>query len=386
MADEIGEMFAEQLGGVIVPNENSANEAMVVDLSTPEPTPEPTTSTTEETPTENKSSETSTEETQVEAKVENLDNSNRSLNNESSDQPKQEVSPAKDIEQNKKEFLSFVNDQFKTNFDSIDSFNEALSTKKTSFANEQIEKMNTFVSDTGRGIADYIRTQTVDYSKMSNEDVMKVSIKQNNPELTIDEVNILVASKYKTDKDKHSEADQTLGKIELKTDVSKARKELIEMQDKYRTPVENKENSTENEAVRSDWVKDMSSEVDEVDSITFDINDSGEQFTFSLTNDHRKDLVDANSNLNDFFGQYTKESGDWDFDRLNTDMFVLRNFQDIIRSVANQYRSKGTEQVVKDIKNPSFNNEPRQNTGESMSVMDQIDDIIYGENEGLRIR
>tara|TARA_R110002012_G_scaffold194773_2_gene362553 strand:- start:856 stop:2016 length:1161 start_codon:yes stop_codon:yes gene_type:complete len=386
MADEIGEMFAEQLGGEIVPNENSANEAMVVDLSTPEPTPEPTTSTTEETPTENKSSETSTEETQVESKVENLDNSNRSLNNESSDQPEQEVSPAKDIEENKKEFLNFVNDQFKTNFDSLDSFNEALTTKKTSFANEQIEKMNNFVSDTGRGIADYIRTQTVDYSKMSNEDVMKVSIKQNNPELTLDEVNILVASKYKTDKDKYSEADQTLGKIELKTDVAKARKELIDIQDKYRTPVENKENSAENEAVRAEWVKDMSSEVDEVDSITFDINDSGEQFTFSLTDGHRKDLVDANSNLNDFFGQYTKEDGDWDFDRLNTDMFVLRNFQDIIRSVANQYRSKGTEQVVKDIKNPSFNNEPRQNTGKSVSVMDQIDDIIYGENEGLTIR
>lgn len=386
MADEIGEMFAEQLGGEIVPNENSANEAMVVDLSTPEPTPEPTTSTTEETPTENKSSETSTEETKVESKVENLDNSNRSLNNESSDQPEQEVSPAKDIEENKKEFLNFVNDQFKTNFDSLDSFNEALTTKKTSFANEQIEKMNNFVSDTGRGIADYIRTQTVDYSKMSNEDVMKVSIKQNNPELTLDEVNILVASKYKTDKDKYSEADQTLGKIELKTDVAKARKELIDIQDKYRTPVENKENSAENEAVRAEWVKDMSSEVDEVDSITFDINDSGEQFTFSLTNDHRKDLVDANSNLNDFFGQYTKEDGDWDFDKLNTDMFVLRNFQDIIRSVANQYRSKGTEQVVKDIKNPSFNNEPRQNTGKSVSVMDQIDDIIYGENEGLTIR
>ena len=58
----------------------------------------------------------------------------------------------------------------------------------------------------------------------------------------------------------------------------------------------------------------------------------------------------------------------------------------LIRSVANQYRSKGTEQVVKDIKNPSFNNEPRQNTGKSVSVMDQIDDIIYGENEGLTIR
>ena len=122
----------------------------------------------------------------------------------------------------------------------------------------------------------------------------------------------------------------------------------------------------------------MSSEVDEVESITFDINDSGEEFTFALSDDHRKDLVDANSNLSDFFNQYINEDGNWDFDRLNTDMFVLRNFQDIIRSVANQYRSKGTEQVVRDIKNPSFNNEPRQKEQQGKDILDQLDEQMNG--------
>ena len=122
----------------------------------------------------------------------------------------------------------------------------------------------------------------------------------------------------------------------------------------------------------------MSSEVDEVESITFDINDSGDEFTFGLSDDHRKDLVDANSNLSDFFNQYINEDGNWDFDRLNTDMFVLRNFQDIIRSVANQYRSKGTEQVVRDIKNPSFNNEPRQKEQQGKDILDQLDEQMNG--------
>ena len=370
MSDKMGDLLAEQLGGEVVQEQPKELQTEVVDLTEGS---EPQTEST----TESKTSET--EEPSQEEPKESQDNIDRSLNNESSDQPTQGDTQAEVIERNKNEFLRFVNEQFNQKFDSIESFNDALSTKKTSFANEQIEKMNNFVSETGRSIADYIRTQAVDYSKMSNEDIMRLSFKQENPELSMDEVNVLIDSKYKIDKDKYSDSEKTLGKIELKKDVAKARKNLIDMQEKYRTPVQNSnQDSPEQEAVRESWVSDMSSEVDEVESITFDINDSGEEFTFALSDDHRKDLVDANSNLSDFFNQYINEDGNWDFDRLNTDMFVLRNFQDIIRSVANQYRSKGTEQVVRDIKNPSFNNEPRQKEQQGKDILDQLDEQMNG--------
>jgi|TARA_R100000329_G_scaffold142677_1_gene126242 hypothetical protein len=370
MSDKMGDLLAEQLGGEVVQEQPKELQTEVVDLTGGS---EPQTEST----TESKTSET--EEPSQEEPKESQDNIDRSLNNESSDQPTQGDTQAEVIERNKNEFLRFVNEQFNQKFDSIESFNDALSTKKTSFANEQIEKMNNFVSETGRSIADYIRTQAVDYSKMSNEDIMRLSFKQENPELSMDEVNVLIDSKYKIDKDKYSDSEKTLGKIELKKDVAKARKNLIDMQEKYRTPVQNSnQDSPEQEAARESWVSDMSSEVDEVESITFDINDSGEEFTFALSDDHRKDLVDANSNLSDFFNQYINEDGNWDFDRLNTDMFVLRNFQDIIRSVANQYRSKGTEQVVRDIKNPSFNNEPRQKEQQGKDILDQLDEQMNG--------
>ena len=369
MADEMGDIIAEQLSGNVVEEQPKELQSEVIDLTGGS---EPQTETT----TESKTDET-VEATQ-EPPSESQDNIDRSLNNESSNQPKKEVVDANEVsERNKKEFLKFVNEQFKQEFDSIDSFSDALSTKKTSFANEQLEKMNNFVSETGRSIVDYIKTQAVDYSKMSNEDVMRLTLKQENPELSMDEVNVLIDSKYKLGKDKYSDAEKTLGKIELKKDVANARKSLIEMQEKYRMPVQNNDNSAERETAKKDWVNNMSSQVNEVESITFDINDSGEKFTFSLTDGHRKGLVDTNSNLNNFFDKYV-ENGNWNFDKLNTDMFVLNNFQDIIRSVANQYRSKGTEQVVRDIKNPSFNNEPRQNTERKRDILDELDDQMNG--------
>tara|TARA_R110000737_G_scaffold189437_2_gene211432 strand:+ start:5869 stop:7014 length:1146 start_codon:yes stop_codon:yes gene_type:complete len=374
MADEMGEIFAEQLGGEVVSNndQEKMTQPTVVDLTTPEPVQE--SKPTQETV------ESSTTETLKEAPVESQNNVDRSLNTESNEQSQQEDVSQNSAEENRQEFLKFVNDQFSTSFDSIDSFKDAVSKQeKTSFANEQIEKMNTFVSETGRTIGDYIRTQTVDYSKMSNEDVMRISLKQNNPDLTMDEVNVLVESKYKTNKDKNSEADQTLGKIELKKDVSQARKDLINTQEKYRMPVNNEGNNTEQaESIRKNWVESMSNEASDVESISFNINDSGEEFTYALTEEHRNSLVESNSQLNNYFDKYVNEEGGWNFDKLNTDMIVLNNFEDIIRSVANQYRSKGTEQVVKDIKNPSFNNDNRVATNQNKSMLDQLDDQING--------
>ena len=372
MADDMGDLIAEQLSGEVVQEQPKELQKEVVDLTGGSEVQQETTEIKEE------SSEAT--QTPSEQPVESQDTNDRSLHSESNDQSQQSEVSEESPEEAQGRFLNFINDQFGTEFEDVSSFRDALTRKKSEFANEQLEKMNQFVSETGRTIADYIRTQTVDYSKMSNEDVMRIHMAQNNPELSRDEINVLIDSKYKLDKGKHSEADQTLGKIELKKDVSQARKDLMDMQEKYRMPVENNEaSSEESESVRKEWVETMSNEVDEVESITFEMNENGEEFTFQLTDEHRQGLVDSNSDLNNYFDRYIDEDGNWDFDRLNTEMFVLNNFQDIIRSVANQYRSKGTEQVVKDIKNPSFDNTNKVATSKERSVLDELDDQMYGK-------
>ena len=368
----MGDLIAEQLSGEVVQEQPKELQKEVVDLTGGSEVQQETTEVKEE------SSEAT--QTPSEQPVESQDTNDRSLHSESNDQSQQSEVSEESPEEAQGRFLNFINDQFGTEFEDVSSFRDALTRKKSEFANEQLEKMNQFVSETGRTIADYIRTQTVDYSKMSNEDVMRIHMAQNNPELSRDEINVLIDSKYKLDKGKHSEADQTLGKIELKKDVSQARKDLMDMQEKYRMPVENNEaSSEESESVRKEWVETMSNEVDEVESITFEMNENGEEFTFQLTDEHRQGLVDSNSDLNNYFDRYIDEDGNWDFDRLNTEMFVLNNFQDIIRSVANQYRSKGTEQVVKDIKNPSFDNTNKVATSKERSVLDELDDRMYGK-------
>jgi hypothetical protein len=375
MSDEMGEIIAEQLSGDVVSNDNSQS-AEVVDLTSP--APEQPVEATQEAP----------KQTQQEAPVQTENpvqqDNDRSLNTESSNQPAQEVSQEPTQSEINEGFINYMNEQFGTEFSSIDDAKNALSPREQSFANEQIAQMNKFVSETGRSVIDYLQTQAIDYNKIPNEDVMKVYMKQNNPDLTNEEVNLLINSKYKLGDKGGNEIEKKLGQIELKKDVANARKDLKNMQEQYRMPVKNEGMSNEEaNEIRENWINSMKTEVNDVESLSFDINDNGEVFDFQLNDDHKRSLVESNSNLNNFFDRYVEKSGDWNFDKLNIDMFVLDNFQDIIRSVASQYRSKGTEQVVRDIKNPSFNNEPRSNTSSNKSILEQLDDQIHGGNDSL---
>jgi hypothetical protein len=379
MADEMGEIFAEQLGGEVVSDgvQEQMLQPTTVDLTSTAPV--------ESTPTQQESSEPSTEQAPIEqAPMEVQDSNDRSLNVESNQSQVEDSRP--DTEYNENDFLGYVNEQFETKFDSIDQFRDTLSSEpKSEFANEQIASMNKFVSETGRSVNDYLRTQTADYSKMPNEHIMLEHLRMSNPELSGKELQLYFESKYKVGEGKFSESEQTLGKIELKKDASQARQELTDWQNSYKTP-ENNDGMTSEEAekIRGEWLDNMNSEVDQMQSLTFDINDQGETFDFALNDEHKSSLADNNSDLSNFFDRYIDEGGKWDFDQLNIDMFIRDNFDQIIRSVANQYRSKGTEQVIQDIKNPTFNNNPRTSQGgEDKSVIDKLDDQIFGGSGSL---
>ena len=376
--DDIGGIIAEEFGGEIVSTDNS-QQPQVVDFSTQNIVDL----------TENKESEVK-EEVKQEMKEEVSENKSQekidsSLNNEKKqEEPKQESVTKQEGPKNVSGFLSALNEQYGTEFKSIEDFEKAVKGTNVSeqvnpsYANEQIAKMDEFVRKTGRTMYDYIRTQSVDYGKVPDEVLMKENLRQNNPDLTPKELDLYFKSTYKLDSKKYKEDEVTLGKIQLKKDASKARKEFVKMQEEFKMPNKDIQTQQDNSELKKQWLEKMNTEVDDLESLTFQINDNGETFDFALTDEHKGNLKNINTNLDNFFDRYVGEDGNWDYDKLNLDMFIRDNFDQIIRSVANQYRSKGTEQVIKDIKNPSFSKEPKPATGESKSLFDQLSDQIFG--------
>ena len=112
-------------------------------------------------------------------------------------------------------------------------------------------------------------------------------------------------------------------------DSQTARDYFNKVKEEYAMPNESFDTGVSEED-RSEWINTMSSEVDDLEGISFTMNDKGEEFVYNLDDEARNEIKNYNSNLETFFDKYVDESGNWDFDALNTDI-VLNNMDKIVR-------------------------------------------------------
>jgi len=389
MAEEnldIASAFSELTGTDIevfpesTPTENSEDsnlEKNVIDLTTPEQE-------------EKQEQETPMEMTQEEeSPQEIIESSLKSDSHEEQGDQETESQEPEDDSYNKT--LSTLNETYGTDYDNLDELLDDLEAEKNDvgFANEQVEELNRFVSETGRSPQDFFKTQSQNYDEMSDSNVIKEYLSLENPELTQKEIDLFFDSTYKLDENKYNSEETELGKVHLKRDVSKAKQELKELQQEYWSPEKNEDGYSEEEfqqmqqeqdQARETFYNDMDKELDDIDSLTFEINESGESFNYQLTEEDKQVVGEAISNLDDFFDPYMDEDGNIDKESLALDIMAMKLQGKIIKSVASQYRSKGSEQVLKDIKNPSFEPAKVTDNKEGNSIGDQIGKQIFGDS------
>ena len=308
--------------------------------------------------------------------------SNREV--EYQDQPEEQVQYSDDDYT-----LDVLNEKYGTEYEHLDELLDDLEGGDApEFASEQMAKLNEFISQTGRSPEDYFRTQTQNYDEMSDEKVVKEYLSLENPDLSKEEIDLFFDNTYKTNEDKYSSEESKMGKIHLKRDVSRAREELKELQDEYWSPAE-QDGMTQEEyqqleeaqvEEREEFLDAMDEELDDIDSLSFQINDKGETFDYKLTEDDKAMVGEALSNLDDFFSRYMDEQGHWDLESLALDMMAMKLQDKIVRSVANQYRSQGAEQVIREIKNPSYEPAKVSQNSQGKSIQDQIGSQIFGDS------
>lgn len=389
MAEEnldVASAFSELTGTEIevspnsAPTENSADsnlENNVVDLTTPEQEVE-------------QEQETPMEMTQEEESPQEIIES--SLKSDSHEEQGDQEAESQEYENDSYDkTLSTLNETYGTDYDNLDELLDDLEAEKNDvgFANEQVEELNRFVSETGRSPQDFFKTQTQNYDEMSDSNIIKEYLSLENPELTQKEIDLFFDSTYKLDEDKYNSEETELGKVHLKRDVSKARQELKELQQEYWSPEKNEDGYSkedfqqiqqEQDQARETFYNDMDRELDDIDSLTFEINESGETFNYQLTEEDKQVVGEAISNLDDFFDPYMDKDGNINKESLALDIMAMKLQGKIIKSVASQYRSKGSEQVLRDIKNPSFEPAKVTDNKEGNSIGDQIGKQIFGDS------
>ena len=164
---------------------------------------------------------------------------------------------------------------------------------------------------------------------------------------------------------------------------------MKELQEEYWSPLKNEDGHSdediqqmqeEQKQARETFYNEMDSELDDIDSLTFEINDNGETFDYKLTEEDKQVVGEAISNLDDFFEPYMDKDGNMDKESLALDIMAMKLQGKIIKSVASQYRSKGSEQILRDIKNPSFEPAKVTDNKSGNTVEKQISQQIFGDS------
>jgi hypothetical protein len=214
---------------------------------------------------------------------------------------------------------------------------------------ERISVIADFVEKTGRAPQDWFIYQQLNPSEMDDMTAIQVQMASDYPNLSQEEIGLLVSSKYKLDTDLHSEDEVKLSQLQLKIDAENARKGIDEMRLQYQAP-ERQAQEEQSSLIDENWVSNMQSELAALDGIDFDLG-NGNTFTFGMDETYKGQLAEKNTRLDEFFDSYVREDGSWDYDMLNMHRAVIDNVDKIVQSVYRQGMADAQRTVVQNAAN-----------------------------------
>jgi len=274
------------------------------------------------------------------------------------------------------EFETLLSEKSGGKFKSYTDVEKALEeAPENAFANEMVKKLNEYVKSGGEA-TDFLRTQTVDFSKMNDLDAIREVESMSDGGLTREEIEILLEEEYGYSEDA-TDREKTLAKIKIKRAGENARKQLLEYQQRWAVPkVDKAEIEAANREESEKWQQELSTAVDSNPEMVFQLGD--EEFKYTPSDDMKKTVKDA-YDLTKFWTRYAKEGGGYDVNKFVQDMHFLNNRDDIIKSVFTFAKGKGTEEIVDDLKNPGFKGaDVKDKDGKIKPLEEQVGDVLFG--------
>lgn len=305
-----------------------SDEEVAQAMSQPEPTPEP--QAVEEQPTQEAAPEVEQTEQETIAEPEVA-------------QPEAQQEPAQeDIEGAVFEFLSERLGRSIASFDDLTAQQQ-----EQRELDERISVIADFVEKTGRDPQDWFVYQSMNPSEMDDMTAIQVQMASDYPNLSQEEIGMLVSSKYKLDPDLNSEDEVKLSQLQMKIDAANARKGIEDMRLQYQAP---ERKAAQESLVDDSWVSNMRSELDAMEGIEFNLGND-KTFTFGMDDNYKSQLAEKNARLDEFFDPYVREDGSWDYDMLNMHRAVIDNVESIVQSVYRQGMADGQRGIVQNAAN-----------------------------------
>ena len=265
----------------------------------------------------------------------------------------------------------------------INSFDE-LNPQQQPVADERVQAIADFVAETGRKPEDWFAYQQMNPTEMDDLTVVRVQMTQQYPNLSFDEINMLVGNKYKLDPNVYDEKDIQMSKLQLKIDASDARVDIEKIRESYKAPVMEEAGEDPRYSLDENWVRSMATETEAMEALEFDLG-GNKTFTFGLDNSHRQNLINRNQNLDSFFDGYINSDGSWDYDKLNSHFAVIDNIDTIVSSAYRQGLGDGQKAVVSNAANISTDTTPTtsQNLNETNPLAQQVSQLLRANSSKM---
>jgi len=243
--------------------------------------------------------------------------------------------------------LQFLSERLGRDVNSIDDLQAQQQEQRE--IDERISVIADFVEKTGRDPQDWFIYQSMNPSEMDDMTAIQVQMASDYPNLSQEEIGMLVSSKYKLDPDLNSEDEVKLSQLQMKIDASNARKGIDDMRLQYQAP-ERQSEAGSTSMIDDNWVSNMRSELDAMEGIEFNLGND-KTFTFGMDENYKNQLAEKNTRLDEFFDPYVREDGSWDYDTLNMHRAVIDNVESIVQSVYRQGMSDGQRGIVQNAAN-----------------------------------
>lgn len=246
---------------------------------------------------------------------------------------------------------------------------------------ENVEKLVSFMEETGGTVEDYVRLNA-DYSNVDNNVLLKEYYKKSKPHLDEEEIDFLLEDSFSYDEDLDDERDIRKKKLAFKEEVKEAKDFLESLKSKYYDEIKLRPGVTQEQKKAMDFFnryneeqslmkqkherfKKATTEVFTNDFKGFDFNIGEKKFRYGINNP--TSVAEKQSELSNVIGKFLGESGEVvDHKGYHKAMYAASNIDKIATHFYEQGKADAVKEVIGGSKNLS--NEPRKTAGDSVFI------------------
>ena len=238
---------------------------------------------------------------------------------------------------------------------------------------ENVEKLVTFMNETGGTVEDYVELNK-DYSKLDDDQLLKEYLRKNKPHLDSEDISLIMED-YNYDEDLDEQKDIRRKKLAYKEAVANAKKDLENKKSKYYAEIKQRPGVTQEQQKAMDFfnrynkqqetIKQSQETFKQKTNELFNPNFEGFDYTvgekrFRYKVKDPKTIADTQSNIENFVKRFLDKEGNiGDAAGYHKALYAAMNADKLASHFYEQGKADGVKTVVQKSKNPAAD-APRQ--------------------------